>query len=186
MPWRKKELPGAKNMKVWTLVFGEMLYSQMRVILRLTWKGQWIECTDTVKHPVKVMVWSCFSSKKVGRIALIAGNMNGTKYIETLESKLLPSIQDMGLTNPYFIDDSAPCHRSKLVTDWKEKNNIRQIFWPGNSPDLNPIENLWPILKYKLRKKANPNTRILCENIIQIWYNEINRNTLENLADSIP
>jgi transposase len=27
--------------------------------------------------------------------------------------------------------------------------------WPGNSPDLNPIENLWLIMKGKLKKKDN-------------------------------
>ena len=91
----------------------------------------------------------------------------------------------MELEYPAFIDDSAPCHRSKIVNNWKSSNNISRMDWPGNSPDLNPIENLWSILKRKLRKKPNPNERKLCENLIRIWNNDIDKSILQKLADSM-
>ena len=103
-----------------------------------------------------------------------------------MESKLLPSINHMESDNPAFIDDSAPCNRSKIVNEWKSSNNISQMDWPGNSPDLNPIENLWSILKCKLRKKPNPNERKVCENLIRIWNNDIDKSFLQKLADSMP
>ena len=139
-----------------------------------------------VKHPLKLMIWSCFSAKSVGRIAVISGSMNSSKYIETLETYLLPSINDMNLENPSFVDDSAPCHRSKIVNEWKNCWEIQQIEWPGNSPDLNPIENLWSLLKRKLRKITNPNKEILLKNIHKIWKTEINQSILSNLAESMP
>ena len=48
-----------------------------------------------------------------------------------------------------FMQDSAPCHHSKLVSDFLKKN-IKTLDWPGNSLDINPIENLWATLKDKV------------------------------------
>ncbi|VDI59462.1 Hypothetical predicted protein [Mytilus galloprovincialis] len=48
---------------------------------------------------------------------------------------------------PYlFQDDNAPCHRSRLVEEWKRQNQIPQLTWPAQSPDLSLIENVRPHL----------------------------------------
>ncbi|KAI0222937.1 Glutamate carboxypeptidase 2 [Lamellibrachia satsuma] len=46
------------------------------------------------------------------------------------------------------MQDGAPCHQSKVATDFL-KNKISLLEWPENSPDLNPIDNLWTIMKDK-------------------------------------
>ena len=46
-----------------------------------------------------------------------------------------------------FMQDGAPCHRSKIVKKFLEENHVTTLDWPGNSPDLNPIENLWAKMK---------------------------------------
>ena len=45
------------------------------------------------KFPIKVMIWGCFSAKSAGWINGITGFIKSDNYIETLESKLLPSIR---------------------------------------------------------------------------------------------
>jgi len=44
-------------------------------------------------------------------------------------------------------------------------NNIHVLGWTGNSPDLNPIESLWRLLKMKLGKKNYKNAKNLCDGI---------------------
>ena len=139
----------------------------------------------TTKYPLKVMIWGCFNFNGLGRIKICEGNMNRSKYIETLEEKLIPSIQDLDIQNPIHLDDSAPPHRGKSVEDWHTKNNIEKIDWPGNSPDLNPIENLWAIVKRKLNRRMISNKRQLIEQIIAIWHKEIDDDIIKNLVNSM-
>ena len=55
-----------------------------------------------------------------------------------------------------------------------------------NSPDLNPIENLWRILKQKVSLKKFNNFRELQNATIQAWATEITKNLCEKLVSSMP
>ena len=82
--------------------------------------------------------------------------MNSTQYIEeVLEPHLLPFWRQVGGTpgGMYFMQDKAGPHASKKTIRFLKYNQIRLQSWPGNSPDLNPIENAWHLLKARLRKQ---------------------------------
>ena len=49
--------------------------------------------------------------------------------------------------------DGAPCHRSKAMKQFLAENSLATLVWPTCSPDLNPIENLWTIIKNKIADK---------------------------------
>ena len=50
----------------------------------------------------------------------------------------------------YFMQDGASIHTAKVVKKWFADNNIEVLDWPPQSPDLNPIENMWSFMKKNL------------------------------------
>ena len=99
--------------------------------------------------------------------------MDGNQYITVFQNKLLPSIKDFGMLNAIFQQDTAPCHVCKKVKKYMSDEFIDLLGWPGYSPDLNLIENIWSILKRKVALKISRNKRELIENIINVWKNEM-------------
>lgn len=143
---------------------------------------------QTVKHPTQVMVWSVMSAQGTGRLYIVEGMMNQHQYKKVLKTRLIPQLNDWFPNKDYvFMHDSAPCHKAKSVTKFLSANNIKTLSWPGNSPDMNPIENLWSIVKRRL-KKTNITTKVgLIESLIKIWHhdNEI-KDSCVKLVESMP
>jgi len=82
--------------------------------------------------------------------------------------------------------DGAPCHRSKAVKNFFEKNRIQMLEWPGNSPDLNPIENLWNFMKKKVSEKHPSSLDALQRAIKEVWFRDITPDYCCKLMDSMP
>ena len=75
----------------------------------------------------------------------------------------------------------------KIVKEWIGKQKFKLMVWPVQSPDLNPIENLWSIVKRRLEKyeKAPTSMADLWDRINAEW-SQIPKEIIENLLESIP
>lgn len=56
--------------------------------------------------------------------------------------------------------------------------------WPPYSPDMNPIENIWAIMKKQVRQN-NPGTLDELKEQIQLAWNSINDDVIGNLIGSM-
>ena len=110
--------------------------------------------------------------------------MNGKKYVQVLQEKL--KLHMTVHQCDIFMHDGAPCHRSSLVKKFLGEKNIRQLDWPGNSPDLNPIKNLWMLLRNKVSEKQPTNAKSLVTAIKEILMKEISAEDCKKLIDSMP
>lgn len=140
----------------------------------------------TVKHPDSVMVWGCFSGAKGrGGLYFLPKNvtMKASNYIEVLREHLLDMWDIHGCE--FFMQDGAPSHCAKSVKSFLANNNIALLEWPGNSPDLNPIENAWNIIKDEVEKCRPTSIPKLKEELTKLWVT-MDASYLEKLAISMP
>ena len=132
------------------------------------------------------MVWGSFSWEGSGQIFFLpkGETMNADKYLDVLKNKAAPAMQRAGATK--FLQDGAPCHKAKKVKAWLQKKGWNLIDWPGNSPDLNPIENLWNCMKQELKNIHCPNLDRLQEEIKRVWHHRTSQQLCQNLIKSMP
>jgi transposase len=86
----------------------------------------------------------------------------------------------------HFLQDGAQCHKSKKVMVFLHQQNFSVMDWPGNSPDLNSIKNLWSIIKGQLKKRENiTSLPLLNKAIKEIWVT-LPKSLMIKLARSMP
>lgn len=93
--------------------------------------------------------WMWFGG--VGEIIPAEGTLTSLQYINILETCLLPSVRMCAIDEPLpiiLVQDRSPIHTSRAVTTWFANHQEFQLLdWPPKGCDINPIENLWGIMK---------------------------------------
>ena len=83
-------------------------------------------------------------------------------------------------------EDNDPKHTPKSARKWREEKNITHLVWPAQSPDLNPIENVWREMKRYVSLRPIPaNENEMWELLLEAW-EAIGKPYLDKLLESMP
>lgn len=102
---------------------------------------------------VKQMFWAGFGEGIRTELIPLYGNPDAPRggvdsiIIRRLYQQVLPTIIS---PNHIFMHDNAPVHWAFIVRELLQELGIEVMNWPPYSPDLNPIENLWALMKQEI------------------------------------
>lgn len=132
-----------------------------------------------------VMFWGCVAYNGLGDLVPITGSMNQHQYLSTLNDTAFPNGDRLIGESFILQQDNAPCHKSRMITNFLKNVGVGTLDWPPQSPDLNIIENVWSLLKRKRTVSLNKTREETISEVTSLW-KEISPEVLQNLVDSVP
>jgi hypothetical protein len=92
-----------------------------------------------------------------------------------------------GFVDPVLMEDGAPVHRSLAPKVWRQEHNVTKMVWPAQSPDLNPIENIWMQMKTVIQKNNEGSVTLeRLEQMIRDAWDNIPMERINHLVESVP
>ena len=142
------------------------------------------------------MVWGCVSTRGVGNIVFLKSTVTADVYMKVLESQSPCFIHRWSVWHLYgnedmiFQQDVAPAHSTRSCTWKRSRHGYRSRAFkcsiePANSPDLNIIEEVWNIMKRRIKSSYPTSFVELKELIVNTW-SSIQVQELESLVASMP
>ena len=98
-----------------------------------------------------------FFSQGTTSLVRLQTRLNAQIYKNIVQDHLVPIIKNSGFDRATFTQDNAPCHKAKVVMSYLCEQDFEIMDWPPQSPDLNPIENLWKTLGVKVMERSPSN-----------------------------
>lgn len=142
-------------------------------------------CKPPDEARYKVTLWGCFCSKGIGAGRIFEGELNKQLYRDILEHNFKQTYQHFYPHQLFrFLQDNASPHYNPEVNTWMHNHGIHILEFPPRSPDLNPIENLWHVLKWRVEHR-NPSTAEELELHLREEYEAVSEEECRTLARSM-
>lgn len=116
------------------------------------------------------------------------GGIDSFRYVKHVARPLLwPACKELIAANPNFIvmEDNAASHKSIYTTREREKEGIDKVNWPPNSPDFNPIERIWTIMKRRIQRRRGAERVTTEKRMKEVLVEEWNKITIEEINKEI-
>jgi Transposase/DDE superfamily endonuclease len=133
--------------------------------------------------------WPEVVEKKDGKMK--KGGFTNKQYAEQVLSKGLMSFMEEQMTYTGWefkvVEDGAPVHKGPFVWQARSHFEFTNLTHPAASPDLNPIENIWSMVKHRVWKV--PEAHNLMKNLeaaVQDVWSAITLEEIQHVIYSMP
>jgi transposase len=134
----------------------------------------------------KIGAWAAFSSHGTLPIELYQGTMNMVRLKAVFKKNLIrPAAAQFSGQPIRLLQDNAKYHIGHAIHQWLFNNGVDEVKIPTYSPDLNPMENMFSILKHNIEARNPKNIETLQEIAKDEW-GKISQTLCRELASSMP
>jgi transposase len=138
-------------------------------------------------------LFACFCSRGPGFCEMYEGKLDGKALRGLLERTVPETARDYYQTDPtkpnhepwWLLHDNSPQFSSREVQRWLHNSAINVLDWPPYSPDLNPIENLWPRVHALMDRLCPTTDEAVADAFVECWP-ELSLDLFTDYAQSMP